>query len=445
MIVTAPTAPAALRPLQRGAGATRGSAASRPTSTTCAACAASRRVRRGPACRPRDARRASLRAATVPVLEVGGPAHDDVQDFPAASATGTSACRRRGRWTTSFRLGNRLLGNAEGAAGLEFTPRARRCASRRRAVCLTGAPMRRDARRRAGRALASRSRCRPGQTLEARRASTAPGLRAYLRVARRPRRADLPRAARDLHARRLRRSRRPRAARRRRAATSPARAAPHAGRAAGRRARDPQLTTTWEHRASSTARTARRTSSPPTTSTRSSTATWQVHYNSARTGVRLIGPQAAVGAARRRRGRAASVEHPRQRLRRSARSTSPATCRSSSGPTARASAASSARLTSSRPSAGSSASSAGRHRALRAVDEQAAGGTATGRSDRGADAVAPTPPMRASPCDAEPILAAIAAHGARPRSSTGARATTTCSSSTGRWCSTSRCGSASTR
>ena len=35
-----------------------------------------------------------------------------------------------------------------------------------------------------------------------------------------------------------------------------------------------------------------------------------------RTGVRLIGPEAAVGAPRRRRGRPAPVEHPRQRLRR---------------------------------------------------------------------------------------------------------------------------------
>ena len=43
-------------------------------------------------------------------------------------------------------------------------------------------------------------------------------------------------------------------------------------------------------------------------------ADWEVHFNSARTGVRLIGPRPA-GPARRRRGRAAPVEHPRHRLR----------------------------------------------------------------------------------------------------------------------------------
>ena len=39
-------------------------------------------------------------------------------------------------------------------------------------------------------------------------------------------------------------------------------------------------------------------------------ATWKVHYNSNRTGVRLIGPEAALGAARRRRGGPASLQHP---------------------------------------------------------------------------------------------------------------------------------------
>ena len=43
--------------------------------------------------------------------------------------------------------------------------------------------------------------------------------------------------------------------------------------------------------------------------------TWTVHFNSARTGVRLIGPKPAVGPGRRRRRRPAPVEHPRQRLR----------------------------------------------------------------------------------------------------------------------------------
>ena len=39
-----------------------------------------------------------------------------------------------------------------------------------------------------------------------------------------------------------------------------------------------------------------------------------VHFNSDRTGVRLGRPEAAVGPHRRRRGRTAPVEHPRQRL-----------------------------------------------------------------------------------------------------------------------------------
>ena len=38
---------------------------------------------------------------------------------------------------------------------------------------------------------------------------------------------------------------------------------------------------------------------------------WRVHYNSARTGVRLVGPPAGVAAHRRRRGGTAPVEHPR--------------------------------------------------------------------------------------------------------------------------------------
>ena len=73
-------------------------------------------------------------------------------------------------------------------------------------------------------------------------------------------------------------------------------------------------------------------------------------------------PESGVGAHRRRRRRPASVEHPRHAVRRSARSTSPATCRSSSVPTARASAASCARRWSRRRTGGSSASSARRRR-----------------------------------------------------------------------------------
>ena len=58
----------------------------------------------------------------------------------------------------------------------------------------------------------------------------------------------------------------------------------------------------------------RRSSSPALTSTRLVGTDYTVHFNSDRTGVRLRRPEAAVGAQRRRRGRAASVEHSRQRL-----------------------------------------------------------------------------------------------------------------------------------
>ena len=43
--------------------------------------------------------------------------------------------------------------------------------------------------------------------------------------------------------------------------------------------------------------------------------TWAVHFNSARTGVRLVGPKPHLGATRRRRGRAAPVQHPRHPVR----------------------------------------------------------------------------------------------------------------------------------
>ena len=39
-------------------------------------------------------------------------------------------------------------------------------------------------------------------------------------------------------------------------------------------------------------------------------ASWEVHYNSSRTGIRLIRPEARLGAGRRRRGRAAPLQHP---------------------------------------------------------------------------------------------------------------------------------------
>ena len=64
-------------------------------------------------------------------------------------------------------------------------------------------------------------------------------------------------------------------------------------------------------RVSSTVRTARRIFSTDEDIADLFSATYEVHYNSARTGVRLIGPKPRWGAPGRRRSRPASVEHPR--------------------------------------------------------------------------------------------------------------------------------------
>ena len=79
---------------------------------------------------------------------------------------------------------------------------------------------------------------------------------------------------------------------------------------AERRRTDPRL----ERSASSTARMARPTSSATRTSRRCSPRNYEVHFNSARTGVRLIGPKPKWARSRRRRGGAASFQHPRQCL-----------------------------------------------------------------------------------------------------------------------------------
>ena len=67
--------------------------------------------------------------------------------------------------------------------------------------------------------------------------------------------------------------------------------------------------------ACSSGRTPRPSSSRRRGSTRSCGAEWEVHFNSARTGVRLVGPRPAWARRRRRRRRPAPVEHPRHRLR----------------------------------------------------------------------------------------------------------------------------------
>ena len=172
-----------------------------------------------------------------------------------------------------------------------------------------------DARRRAGRALRRAVAVTGGRACSSSGAVHGRGQPRLPRGARRARRAASTSAARDVHARALRRSRRTRAARRRRAApgASRTRDPPPAARLVD--ALIPPLRPTPGRSACSTARTARPTSSRPRTSTTFFATAWKVHYNSDRTGVRLIGPQARLGAHRRRRGRAAPVQHPRQRLR----------------------------------------------------------------------------------------------------------------------------------
>ena len=69
------------------------------------------------ASRPRTCASFAYRRRAIEVLDAGHADHGAGLSR-AGSATGTSACRRRGRWTTlSFRLANRLVGNADGAAG----------------------------------------------------------------------------------------------------------------------------------------------------------------------------------------------------------------------------------------------------------------------------------------------------------------------------------------
>ena len=166
---------------------------------------------------------------------------------------------------------------------LRFRAR-RRCASPAR-------PTVADARRHAACRCGSRSRSPPARCSDSAR-SAAPGLRTYVLFARRARRAGVPRQPVHVHARPLRRARRPRAAPRRRAARRPEPGDPAASRtAAGRgpaRAR---------RRAGSSACSRARTRAPEFFTARRHrrllAADWQVHFNSARTGVRLVGPSPA--------------------------------------------------------------------------------------------------------------------------------------------------------
>ena len=177
--------------LQRRAGRHARRRASRPISSTCG------RSWRDPCSSQGRADDALPRAAshyrprTVDVLEPG------VQTTRAGlagprSATGTSACRRPGRWIAlAFRLANRLLGNRRGR-GRRWSARlpGRRCASTAtRVIASAGAPH-------AGRRwTARRSPCGARIAVQRRqRAAARPG--AGRRAAHLPRRAGRVRRAR---------------------------------------------------------------------------------------------------------------------------------------------------------------------------------------------------------------------------------------------------------
>ena len=146
------------------------------------------------------------------------------------------------------------------------------------------------------------------------------------RGARRHRRARVPRQPRHVHARTVRWSRRSRAAHRRCAAPESQRRRPrrlprHRRRAIGRTTR-----THWQIAVTDGPHGAPDFFTPEDIDTFFA-ADWEVHYNSSRTGVRLIGPQAARGrapmAARRDCIRPTFTTTPTP----SAASISPATCR----------------------------------------------------------------------------------------------------------------------
>ena len=427
------------RPARAPRSTRRASTASRPTSTACARSSrrptsptrASRR-RCSPASHRRAARSRCSRAARRPPCRT----------TPAGSGTGPSACRRAGRWTTS-RSGS--------ATGSSATPTARPGSSctapgprllfhTAATVCLTGAPSAADvdgARCRCGKPVDDRGR----RGRDHRRDRSAGRARVPARARRHRRRAGARQRV-DVHARRLRRPRGPRAAHRRRAA-------PRRRRRPRRERAAPRVERPDDHRRlgdRGARRAARRRRVPHRRRHRhASTPTeWQVHHNSARTGVRLIGPSPAVGARRRRRGRPAPVEHPRHRVlrrhdrlhRRHAdhprpRRPEPRRLRVPGGRRGR-------RPVEARPAP---------PRATRALRARRATTTPT-RAARPRRRRHARPALDAAGTAATPA-AACSTRGRRTpagrRCSGGAAATTTCSSSTGRWCSTSSCASACTR
>ena len=209
----------------------------------------------------------------------------------AGSASGTSACRRAGPMDDArFRLANRIVGNAESTAALEMTvngpdvalQRRRDRRARRRA---DGG----DARRRRGRLLSSRVAVRAGQTL-ALGASRGRASATYLAVRGGFDAPEYPRLARDVHARRVRRPCDRLAEGRRRAAyrcRAPRPSPSRARHASERPELDPRLARSacvyGPHGAPDFF-----LDDDIETLFASS---YEVHFNSARTGVRLIGPK----------------------------------------------------------------------------------------------------------------------------------------------------------
>ena len=313
---TAQTRARRARAAARRARATRASTASRPTSTTCAQIVADAGVRRGAHDHALPRRASRIRRARSTCSTPG--TQTTVQDYPGPrrllgrrrAAVGSDG--RRSRSASA----NRLVGNRRGRAGArDARSRARRCAfdatrrsrspARRMRPTLDGKPVPpwRAVRRAAAGATLRSARSRAGLRAPISPCAAASTCRATSAAAstftlgrfgghggRALRAGDVLHAAAE----------RPRR-----------RSPPRCRRALPTRA----ITDGAGRSACSTARTARPTSSPRTTSTTFFATDWEVHYNSDRTGVRLIGPKPRVGARRRRRGRPAPVEHPRQRLR----------------------------------------------------------------------------------------------------------------------------------
>ena len=317
-------------------------AASRPTSSTSGQSSATDVFRAGTQT-TRYLRDLAYAPATIDVREPGRT--PPCRIIPVASGTGRSACRRRARWTRSRSV------SRTASSGIRRRPpvsnvrsRVRPCVSIATPSCASaGAAMAADLDGARGRRTGHRSPVPP-----ARRCGSATieggGLRTFVAIRGG---LDVPDYLGSKSTFTLGRfgGHAGRASAPATCCTSRPTRTPRRSRSAGGAAgASSACTATPGRSASSTDRTARPTSSPPPTSRCCSRPTTRVHYNSSRTGVRLVGPKPVWA---RRDGGEAGL-HPRTSTTtatRSARSTSPATCRSSSAPTARASAASSARLT----------------------------------------------------------------------------------------------------